>query len=177
MKQATGFRSEAKASHPIRSASRGIDPPPANGSTTAAYLESALREHHSRVAKLVGALSFLEREQALQEFAEDGGILIVTESMSSTIPEVTAAIFYDLPINPAVLDARIGQFVRVGRQGPIRIFAFTDGSNALVIERLQRKLAEIKNSLGEQERQALQEVLFSKDKKLLQELLSSGDKT
>ena len=34
MRQATGFRSLAKASHPSRSASSGIDPPPAKGSTT-----------------------------------------------------------------------------------------------------------------------------------------------
>jgi superfamily II DNA/RNA helicase len=131
---------------------------------TATYLETALREHHSRVAKLVGALSFPEREQILQEFASRGGVLIVTESISSTIPEVAGVIFYDLPLNPAVLDARIGQFVRVGRQGPVRVFAFTDESNALVIERLQRKLAEIKSSLGEQELLGLQELLFSKDK-------------
>src|SRR6266404_1689690 len=32
--QATGFRSLAKASAPVRSASSGIAPPPANGSTT-----------------------------------------------------------------------------------------------------------------------------------------------
>lgn len=32
--QATGFRSLANASHPTRNASRGIEPPPANGSTT-----------------------------------------------------------------------------------------------------------------------------------------------
>jgi ATP-dependent helicase HepA len=128
---------------------------------TATYLETALREHHSGVAKSVGALSSLEREHIREEFARNGGILILTESTSFTIPEVTAVVFYDLPLNPSVLDERIGQFVRVGRQGPVRFFAFTDESNALVIERLQRKIAEVKKLLGDQE---LRELLFSKDK-------------
>ena len=34
MRQATGLRSLAKASQPRRNASSGIEPPPANGSTT-----------------------------------------------------------------------------------------------------------------------------------------------
>ena len=34
MRQATGLRSLANVSQPMRSASRGIEPPPANGSTT-----------------------------------------------------------------------------------------------------------------------------------------------
>ena len=101
---------------------------------TASYLEAALSERHPHVAKLVGTSSYLDRVQILQEFARIGGVLIVTESMSSTIPEVAGVIFYDLPLNPSVLDERIGQFVRVGRQGPVRVFAFTDDSNALVTQ-------------------------------------------
>ena len=34
IKQATGFRSLANASQPTRNASNGMEPPPANGSTT-----------------------------------------------------------------------------------------------------------------------------------------------
>ena len=34
IRHATGFRSDANASHPSRNASSGIEPPPANGSTT-----------------------------------------------------------------------------------------------------------------------------------------------
>ena len=34
IRHATGLRSLANASHPSRNASKGIDPPPANGSTT-----------------------------------------------------------------------------------------------------------------------------------------------
>ena len=66
-------------------------------------LETALREHHPRVATIVGALSFVEREHVLQEFTKNGGVLIVTESISSTIPEVAGVIFYDLPLNPRFL--------------------------------------------------------------------------
>ena len=126
---------------------------------TATYLESSLRDRYSQVRVLTGSQEFGEREQIVGEFARNGGVLIATESMATTIPEVAAVVLYDLPLNPAVLEARIGQFVRVGLHCPIRIFAFTDETDALVIERLQRKIAEVKEVLGEQE---IDRVLFSK---------------
>lgn len=125
---------------------------------TSTYLESALAEHYPRVATLTGSQSFEERDHVIQQFATDGGIIIATEAVSTTIPEVAAVIFYDLPWNPAILDARIGQFVRVGRSGPVRVFAFTDDAHALVIERLQKKVADIRKMVGEGE---LLEILFS----------------
>lgn len=126
---------------------------------TATYLESSLRDRYSKVRVLTGNLDFKEREQIVADFARNDGVLIATESMATTIPEVAAVVFYDLPLNPAVLEARIGQFVRVGLHGPIRIFAFSDEAGALNIERLQKKIAEIKEVLGEQE---IDSVLFSK---------------
>jgi superfamily II DNA or RNA helicase len=125
---------------------------------TSIYLESALVEHYPRVATLTGSQSFEERDRILQQFTSDGGIIIATEAVSTAIPEVAAVIFYDLPWNPAVLDARISQFVRVGKSGPVRVFAFTDDSHALVIERLQKTVADIKRAVGEGE---LQKILFS----------------
>lgn len=128
---------------------------------TATYLESALRDRYSQIRVLTGSLEFAEREQIVGDFARNGGVLIATESMATIIPEVAAVVFYDLPLSPSVLEARIGQFVRVGRHGPIHVFAFTDESGALVIERLQKKIAEVKAALGEQE---IDSVLFSKEK-------------
>jgi hypothetical protein len=58
-------------------------------------------------------------------------------------------------LDPAALDARIGQFIRIGLRGPVRLLAFTDDSSALIIEQLQRKLAEIEKALGEGELQKL----------------------
>jgi superfamily II DNA/RNA helicase len=63
---------------------------------TATYLESALSEHHPRVATLTGNLPLSEREQIVAQFAQSGGILIATDAMSTAIPEVAAVIFYDL---------------------------------------------------------------------------------
>lgn len=122
---------------------------------TATYLESALSEQYPNVVAITGALSFAEREQAVVHFAQSGGILISTSAMATRIPEVAAVIFYDLPLNPATLDARIGQFLRVGRSGPVRVYAFTDESDTLGIERLQRKAIEIKQALGSDELQKL----------------------
>jgi SNF2 family DNA or RNA helicase len=126
---------------------------------TADYLESALRDSYSQVGVLTGRLEFAERERIIADFARHGGVLIATESIATAVPEVAAVVFYDLPLNPAVLEARIGQFVRVGRHGPIRVFAFADESHALVIERLQNKIAEIKEAIGEDE---IDSLLFSK---------------
>ena len=125
---------------------------------TATYLESALSEHHPNVAAITGALPLAEREQAVAHFSETGGILISTSVMASRFPEVAAVIFYDLPLNPALLDDRIGQFIRVGRRDPVHVFAFADESDSLGIERLQRKAIEIKQALGSDE---VQKFLFS----------------
>lgn len=89
-----------------------------------------------------------DRERAITEFNQMGGVLIATESVETLIPEVAVAVFYDLPLNPVVLEARIGQFVRVGRRVPIRVVAFADESHSLLIERLQRKIAEVKEVLS-----------------------------
>lgn len=128
---------------------------------TATYLENVLREACPLVMVLTGSHSLAEREQVIADFAHAGGLLIATEAVETTIPEVATVVFYDLPLNPTVLEARIGQFVRVGRRGPVQIVAFSDESNALVIERLQRKIAEVKEALGEQE---IEQVLFPKDR-------------
>lgn len=127
---------------------------------TATYLEALLRDAHFLVRCLTGSHSLAEREQVIADFANAGGLLIATEAVETTIPEVAIAVFYDLPLNPTVLETRIGQFVRVGRRGPVQVVAFSDESNALIIERLQRKIAEVKKALGVAE---IEQVLFPKD--------------
>ena len=122
---------------------------------TATYLESAIGDQHSHVAAVTGSLSYKERERAVAAFAHNGGILIATSAMSIPLPEVAAVIFYDLPMNPTTLDARIGQFIRVGRSGPVHAFAFTDESETLIIERLQRRAIDVKQTLGSDEVQRL----------------------
>ncbi|MDB4373024.1 helicase-related protein, partial [Mariniblastus sp.] len=117
---------------------------------TATFLESTLSEHHSHVASVTGSLSYTEREQAVSNFGQNGGILIATPAMSMWIPEVAAVIFYDLPMNPATLDAGIGEYIRIGRSGPAHICAFTDESEILLIEQLQKTI-EIEKALGSDE--------------------------
>jgi hypothetical protein len=118
---------------------------------TATYLENLLRETYSRVRVLTGRHSFTDRSEVLFDFVQEGGILIATESVQTQVPEVTAVVFYDLPLSPAALEARMDRFVRVGRRSPIRIFAFTDESNALLIEPYQRKIVELNEPLSERE--------------------------
>lgn len=127
---------------------------------TAPYLEAALSEQYGNVLILTSRQSYSEWEHVLSRFENDGGILIATEVIPATMPEVAAVIFYDLPLNPLVLEERIGQFIRVGRREPVRVFAFTDGSNSFAVERLQRHLAEHREVLTEPE---LQRRLFSEE--------------
>jgi ERCC4-related helicase len=129
---------------------------------TASYLESALRDRYSQVRVLTGSTEFPERKRMVEDFVKNGGVLIATESTEAGLPEVAAVIFYDLPLNPAVLEQRMGEFVRVGRHGPIHVLAFTDESNALTIERLQKKVAEVKEPLGESE---IEKALFPTESK------------
>jgi ATP-dependent helicase HepA len=126
---------------------------------TATYLEIALRDHYSHVRVLTGSLELREREQIVADFARSGGVLIATEAVEGVLPEVASVVFYDLPLKPGVLEGRLGAFVRVGRHGPIRVFAFADETRTLGIERLQRQVAETKAAVGEDE---IEHALFSK---------------
>lgn len=118
---------------------------------TATYLENLLRETYSRVRVLTGRHSYDDRRAVLFDFFQEGGILIATEAVQMRDPEVTAIVFYDLPLSLAALDARMGRFAGVGRNNPIRIFAFTDESNTSLIEPYQRKIMESNEPLNERE--------------------------
>lgn len=118
---------------------------------TATYLESALSEQYSGVLAVTGSLTAQERQRYVEEFSQKGGVLIATSAMSISLPEMTAVIFYDLPLNPTTIDERIGQFIRIGRGGPVRVFALTDESDVLNIERLQRKVADTRQALSKEE--------------------------
>lgn len=128
---------------------------------TATYLVSTLEAPFGPVKLLTGGISFPDRERIVAEFVQEGGILISTDAVKATIPEVAVVVFYDLPLKHTALQVRMGQFLRFGRRGSVRIVAFTDESNAMSIERLQRKIAEGKEGLGEDE---INQELFSTQK-------------
>jgi len=115
---------------------------------TAVYLASSLRDRFRNVNVLTGSTSIADREEAVAAFIKTGGILIATEAVDTLSPDASVVVFYDIPLDPAVLEARIGQFVRIGRRSPVRVVSFTDEAMALVIERLQRRIADIKETLS-----------------------------
>ncbi len=125
---------------------------------TSTFLLSALVESFPCVFRLTGSHSSEERQRIIQQFESNGGIMIATETVSTMFPEVTAVIFYDVPWDPAIVDAHVGHFVRYGRKGPVRVIAFNDDTDTLAIERVQRKVAEIKEAVGESD---LHNLLFS----------------
>lgn len=138
---------------------------------TATYLESTLSEHHPRVLTLSESILYGDREQIVADFTNNGGILIATDAVSMRLPDVDAVVFYDLPLDPETVETRIGQFVRVGRTAPVRIFAFVDESETLFIERLQRKIAEVSESLNSEPFESLGTLLKTHVKDQPQSLL------
>lgn len=115
---------------------------------TATYLESALSEHYTNVTAITGSLPYEDRDKGITCFSQNGGVLVCTSAVSVSISEVAAVVLYDILWDPTTIDARIGQFIRVGQSSPVQVYAFEDDSSTLVFEKLQRKLDEIKESIG-----------------------------
>ena len=90
-------------------------------------LENVLRLHAGiRTAMFHEGMSLLEREQAAAYFAEDSygaQILLCSEigSEGRNFQFASDLILFDLPINPDVLEQRIGRLDRIGQENRIQI--------------------------------------------------------
>lgn len=124
---------------------------------TATYLVSLLADCGLPARVLTGRLSFEEGSRVLDSFTSEGGVLVSTLATDSPLPEAAVVVFYDLPLDPAVFDAQVGRFLRMGGR-PVRFLTFTDEADSLLIERLQRKVAEVQHLLDPTE---IEGVLFA----------------
>jgi SNF2 family DNA or RNA helicase len=150
-----------------------------NWADTADLVELVLRDRHPRVSTLSLNTRLDERDQLIREFSEKGGILLLTELISRSVPESTAVVFYDVPMNASLLDATLAQFVRVGRQEPVTVYSFVDESETLLIEQVHGKLLELA-ALGQGERPSMFTVIEDAlGEEAVRRLLSlkGGDKT
>ncbi len=90
-------------------------------------LEAALRVHGGiRTAMFHESMSLLERDQAAAYFADEGygaQILLCSEigSEGRNFQFASHLVLFDLPINPDVLEQRIGRLDRIGQQHRIQI--------------------------------------------------------
>lgn len=104
---------------------------------TATYLRSAIQERFPDVWLITAGDSSAACGQILADFHGVGGILILTEASRADIRPVSAAILYDLPLNPVAVETRLGTATRIGEVEPVRVVVLQDESGVLSIEELQ----------------------------------------
>jgi SNF2 family DNA or RNA helicase len=100
-----------------------------------------------------GGHSSQEKEQIVEDFEEDGGILISTDAMSEgrNLQFCNMLVNLDLPWNPMRVEQRIGRIHRIGQKRSDYIFnmALKDTVEEYVLERLYHKIDLFQQSIGE----------------------------
>ncbi len=90
---------------------------------TQAYLGRKLSQAGLQVHYLHGGQNRHVRQAELQSFAENGGVLVATETGGQGLNLQTASVIvnYDLPWNPMRVEQRIGRAHRLGQTREVRI--------------------------------------------------------
>jgi ERCC4-related helicase len=104
---------------------------------TASYLHTAIDDLGISLFKVTGAISFTERQDTVERFVKEGGVILGTDGALSegiVIPQITHVVHYDLPSNPIVLEQRRGRFDRFGRSNPLTMYVLRDESKAIPSE-------------------------------------------
>ncbi|MBL7202062.1 MAG: hypothetical protein ISS56_18130 [Anaerolineae bacterium] len=110
---------------------------------TVSYLYSSLKETRPDVYQLAGSMSHEERVWSLHQFAETGGVLIVSSACLTglDLAEVDIGINYDLPPNPIEMERRWALIARPRRTSPCIMYAFRDGSATIPFEEKALRLS------------------------------------
>jgi len=100
-----------------------------------------------------GGHSSSEKEQIVENFEEDGGILVSTDAMSEgrNLQFCNILVNLDLPWNPMRVEQRIGRVHRIGQKRDVFVFnmALNDTVEEYVLERLYHKIDLFQQSVGE----------------------------
>jgi SNF2 family DNA or RNA helicase len=100
-----------------------------------------------------GGHSSQEKEQIVEDFEEEGGVLVSTDSMSEgrNLQFCNIMVNYDLPWNPMRVEQRIGRIHRIGQKRQVYIFnmALKDTVEEYVLERLYHKIDLFQQTVGE----------------------------
>ena len=119
---------------------------------TLEYLEKKISEWGYKVNTIHGGMKLENRINAESIFKNETEILIATEAAGEGInlQFCHLMINYDIPWNPNRLEQRMGRIHRYGQQKEVFIFNLvaSDTREGMVLERLFRKLDEIKEALG-----------------------------
>lgn len=103
---------------------------------TAHFVGWNLREVTDDVWLVTGDLDMQERDARISSFRDQGGILVATDValMNADLGYVSECINYDLPLDAKSLEQRWGRFLRLGRRGRFRMFAFVDETKSFLWE-------------------------------------------
>jgi len=100
-----------------------------------------------------GGHSSHEKEEIVENFEEDGGVLVSTDAMSEgrNLQFCNIMVNYDLPWNPMRVEQRIGRIHRIGQKRGVFIFnmALKGTIEEYVLDRLYHKIDLFKQSIGE----------------------------
>lgn len=100
-----------------------------------------------------GGHSSQEKEQIVENFEEQGGVLVSTDAMSEgrNLQFCNIMVNYDLPWNPMRVEQRIGRIHRIGQKRDVYIFnmALKDTVEEYVLERLYHKIDLFQQTVGE----------------------------
>jgi Superfamily II DNA/RNA helicases, SNF2 family len=100
-----------------------------------------------------GGHSSGEKEQIVENFEEDGGILVSTDAMSEgrNLQFCNIMVNMDLPWNPMRVEQRIGRIHRIGQERDVYVFnmALKDTIEEYVLDRLYHKIDLFQQSVGE----------------------------
>jgi superfamily II DNA/RNA helicase len=119
---------------------------------TLEYLEKKINEWGYRVNTIHGGMKLDNRINAESIFKNETDVLIATEAAGEGInlQFCHLMINYDIPWNPNRLEQRMGRIHRYGQDKEVFIFNLvaSDTREGRVLERLFRKLDDIKEALG-----------------------------
>ena len=100
-----------------------------------------------------GSHSSDEKEEIVERFEEDGGVLVSTDAMNEgrNLQFCNVMVNYDLPWNPMKVEQRIGRIHRIGQDREVYVFniALEDTIEEYVLERLYHKIDLFQQSVGE----------------------------
>ena len=120
---------------------------------TLEYLTEKVKSWGYTVTNIHGGMSLEDRVKAEKDFKTSTDILIATEAAGEGINLQFSHLMinYDIPWNPNRLEQRMGRIHRYGQNKEVYIFNLVaiDTREGQVLEKLLRKLEEIKQSMGD----------------------------
>ncbi|QSG16348.1 DEAD/DEAH box helicase [Halapricum desulfuricans] len=112
-----------------------------------------LAEEGYTVHSFHGGHSSEEKEQIVENFEKEGGVLVSTDAMSEgrNLQFANIMVNYDLPWNPMRVEQRIGRIHRIGQKRRVYIFnmALRDTIEEYVLDKLYHKIDLFQQTVGE----------------------------